>query len=97
MDADANGATEARDMSSPKGEGDSGDCNALAVGVGGACDSGMEEGLERGESRMGSAMNGDNDNIEQLVEEKQSRAFAHAPVSEPSARGSSTTLPSTSS
>jgi len=60
-----------------------------------ACDPGMKAGLERGELGMGSAMNGDND-IKQLVEERQSRVFAHAPVSELSARGSSSTLPSTS-
>ncbi len=40
-------------------------------------------------------MNSDNDNIKQLVEERQSRVFVHAPVSGLSARGSSLTLPPT--
>jgi hypothetical protein len=42
----------------------------LVVGVGGACNSCMEVGLERGGLGMGSAMNGDIDNVEQLAEEK---------------------------
>jgi len=96
-DADVDGATAARDISSPRGERETGGCDMLVVGAGGACDSGTEVGLERGELGMVSAMNGDNDNIEQLVEERQSGVFAHAPVSELSARRSSPTLPSTSS
>ena len=88
VDTDVNGATAPRDISSPRGERETCRCHTLVVGVG---------GLERGESGMGSAMNGDNDSIEQLVEEKQNRVFAHAPVSELSARGSSPTLRSTPS
>jgi hypothetical protein len=63
VDVDVDGVTVARDMSSPRGEGETGGCDTLVVGVGGACDSGMEVGLERGELGRGSAMNGDNDNI----------------------------------
>jgi len=92
--ADVDGTTAARNISSPSGERGTSGCDTLAVDVGETCDSGMEVGLERGELEMGSAMNGDNDNVKQLVE-KQSRVFAHAPVSELSARGSSPTLPST--
>jgi hypothetical protein len=60
-DADVDGVTAARDMSSPRGEWETGGCDTLAVGVRGTCDSGMEVGLERGELGMGSAVNGDND------------------------------------
>jgi len=55
-DADVDGATAPRDMSSPRGEGEIGGRDTLVVGVGGTCDS----GLERGELGTGSAMNDDN-------------------------------------
>ena len=71
IDADVDGATAARDISSPNGEREIGGCDTLGVGVGGACDSRTEVGLERGELGMGSAMNGDNDNIEQLAGEAE--------------------------
>jgi hypothetical protein len=71
VDADVDGATAARDISSPRGERETGGCDMLVVGVGGACDSGIEVGWERGELGIVSAMNGDNDNTEQLVEERQ--------------------------
>ena len=94
INADVDGTTAARDISSPRGEGETGGCDTSVVGVG-ACDSGMDVGLERGELCVSSAMNSDNDNIKQLVEERQSRVFVHAPVSELSARGSPLTLPPT--
>lgn len=96
VDAGVDGATAARDISSPSGERETSGCDTLVVGVGGVCGSSMVVGLERGELGMCSAMNSDNDNVKQLVEEKQSRLFAHTPVSELSARGCSPTLPSTS-
>ena len=61
-DADVDCVTAARDISLPRGEWGTDCCDALAVGVRGPCDSGMEVGLERSELGMGSAMNGDSDN-----------------------------------
>jgi hypothetical protein len=96
MCSGADGVTAAIDMSSHRGEWGTGGCDTMVVGVRGTCDSGMEVGLERGELGIGSAMNSDDDNIEQSVE-RPSRAFAHAHVSGLPARGSSPTLSSTSS
>lgn len=56
VDVDVDGVTAARDISSPRGETDR--CGTSVVGV-------MEVGLERGELGVGSAINGD---IEQLVD-----------------------------
>lgn len=61
VDADVDGVTAAIDISSPRSEGEAGDCGTLVIGVGGTCDSGIDVPLERGELGMGSAMNGDND------------------------------------
>jgi hypothetical protein len=60
-DADVDGVTAARDISSPRGEWETGGWNTLAVGVRSSGDSSIEVGLERGELGMGSAMDGDND------------------------------------
>lgn len=49
----ADGVTAAIEISSPRGEWETGGCDMLVVGVRGACDS--DAGLERGEVGMGSA------------------------------------------
>lgn len=46
VDADAGGATATRDISSPRGEGETGGRDTLLFGVGGVCDSGIKIGLE---------------------------------------------------
>lgn len=70
MCSGADGVTAARDISSPRGDWETGGCDSLVVGASGVCDSDMEVGLpvERGELGMSSAMSGDNDNVKQLVE-----------------------------
>jgi hypothetical protein len=55
--ADDTGDVDGKEISSPSGERETGGCDTLVVGVGGACDSALEVGLERGELGMCSAMN----------------------------------------
>lgn len=77
-DADSTtcGTTATGDISSPTGEGETGACDTLVFGVGGACDSGMEVELERDERGERSAMNSDSKNIKRLVEQREQRNFA---------------------
>ena len=49
VDADVDGATAPRDISSPMGKGEIGGCDPWVFGGGGACDCSMEAGLEGGE------------------------------------------------